>query len=62
MAGPRPTFRWNVLAFLAVLAITVAASTVLLVLLDPRTQGWWGDRFSELGTAVHQLLLPFLGR
>jgi hypothetical protein len=29
---------------------------VLLVLLDPRSQAWWGDRFSEVGTFVRQLV------
>ncbi|MGH2378727.1 MAG: hypothetical protein ACRDGT_09645 [Candidatus Limnocylindria bacterium] len=61
MASDRPTFRWNVLAFLAISALVVVVTVVLLVLLDPRSQEWWGDRFSELGTFVRGLadaLLP----
>jgi hypothetical protein len=60
VASPEPTFRWNVLAFVAIVAIALALSTAMLVLLDPRSQGWWGDRFSELGAIVHGLLAPFL--
>lgn len=57
-----PTFRWNVLAFLAITALVLAATSGLFVLLDPRSQVWWGDRFSELGTLVHSLTEPFLNR
>jgi hypothetical protein len=56
VAARPPTFRWNVLAFVAVVVAVVLASTVLLVLLDPRSQAWWGDRFSEVGTFVRQLV------
>jgi hypothetical protein len=51
-----PTFRWNVLAFLAITALVLVASIALLVLLDPRSQAWWGDRLSEIGTFVRSLL------
>lgn len=50
------------LAFVAVTALVLAATTGLLVLLDPRSQAWWGDRFSELGTFAHALIGPLLGR
>ena len=53
-AGP-PTFRWNVLAFAAIVAAVVLVSTALLILLDPRSQAWWGDRFSEVGTFLRGL-------
>lgn len=56
MAARGPTFRWNVLAFLAITTLVLVATIALLVLLDPRSQGWWGDRFSELGTLVRALL------
>jgi hypothetical protein len=56
VAARPPTFRWNVLAFVAMVALVVIASTALLVLLDPRSQAWWGDRFSELGTLVRSVL------
>ncbi|MBI2772927.1 MAG: hypothetical protein HYX56_00315 [Chloroflexi bacterium] len=62
MSDPRPTFRWNVLAFVAVIALTLMLATALLVLLDPRSQGWWGDRFSDLGTAIQQLIAILLRR
>jgi hypothetical protein len=51
-----PTFRWNVLAFLAITALVLVASIALLVLLDPRSQAWWGDRFSEIVAFVRSLL------
>lgn len=62
MTGGRTSFRWSVLAFLAITALVVFAVTALLVLLDPRSQAWWGDRFSELGTLVRALLAPLLER
>ena len=62
MAARGPTFRWNALAFLALTAVVLALTVAFLVLLDPRTQGWWGDRFSGLGTLVHDLLRPLLER
>lgn len=61
MATRRPSLRWNVLAFVAMVALVLFVSTALLVLLDPRSQAWWGDRFSELGTfgrAVVDAVLP----
>lgn len=61
MTEGRPSFRWNVLAFVAVTLLVVLLTVAMLVLLDPRSQAWWGDRFSELGTIVRALvdsLLP----
>jgi hypothetical protein len=58
----RPTFRWNVLAFLAISALVVVLTVALLVLLDPRTQDWWGNRFSELGTFVRGIVDGVLPR
>lgn len=51
-----PSFRWNVLAFVAITAVVLAAATGLLVLVDPRSQAWWGGLFSSLGAFVHSLL------
>jgi hypothetical protein len=51
-----PTFRWSVLAFVAITALVLVAGTALLVLLDPRSQAWWGDLFSSLGTFVRTRL------
>jgi hypothetical protein len=62
MAARPPTFRWNVLAFVAMLALVLFATTALLVLLDPRSQAWWGDRFSEIGTFVRALVDAILPR
>jgi hypothetical protein len=55
VAARPPTFRWNVLAFVAMIVLVLFATTALLVLLDPRSQAWWGDRFSELGTFARAL-------
>ena len=62
MASTGPTFRWNVLAFVAIVAVALVLSTAMLVLLDPRSQAWWGDRFSELGAVVRGLVGPFFSR
>ncbi len=51
-----PTFRWNVLAFAAITALVLVVATALLVLLDPRSQSWWGDLFSSLGSFVRSHL------
>ena len=53
---PAPSFRWSVLAFVAISAIVLIAATALLVLLDPRSQAWWGDQFSALGSFAHSML------
>lgn len=62
MAVRRPTFRWNVIAALLVTAGVLVLTVALLVLLDPRSQEWWGDRFSELGTFVRALVDAVLPR
>lgn len=62
MAERRPTFRWNTLAFVAVTALVVLLAIAMLVLLDPRSQAWWGDRFSDLGTLVRGLVDAVLPR
>jgi len=62
VASRRPTFRWNVLAFVAMVALVLFITTALLVLLDPRSQAWWGDRFSELGKFVRALVDTLVDR
>jgi hypothetical protein len=62
MASSGPTFRWNGLAFVAILAIVLALSTAMLVLLDPRSQAWWGDRWSEIAAVVRGLLSAVFSR
>jgi hypothetical protein len=55
-AEPGPTFQWSILAFVAIIAVVLIAATGLLVLLDPRSQAWWGDQISALGAFAHSLL------
>ena len=62
MASTGLTFRWNALAFVAIVAVALVLSTAMLVLLDPRSQAWWGDRFSELGAVVRGLTSSFFSR
>lgn len=62
MASRPPSFRWNVLAFVAMLVLVLFLSTALLVLLDPRSQAWWGDRSSELGTFVRAIVDAVVNR
>jgi hypothetical protein len=62
VASSGPTFRWNVLAFVAIVMIALALSTVMLVLLDPRSQAWWGDRFSEITAVVRGFLSGLIAR
>ena len=54
-----PSFRWSVLAFVLVTAAVVVLATALLVLLDPRSQAWWGGLFSGLGSSAHAFLRLF---
>ncbi len=51
-----PTFRWNVVAFVVIVVIVVLAGSGMLVLLDPRSQAWWGARFSDLGAFIRGIL------
>ena len=44
------------MAFVAIVAAVIVLSIAALVLLDPRAQAWWGDRFSALGTLVRALV------
>ncbi len=62
MASSRPSFRWNALAFVAIVAIALVLATAMLVLLDPRSQAWWGDRFSDLGAVVRGLISSLVPR
>lgn len=62
MAASRPTFRRNVLTFVAVTGLVLVLTVAMLILLDPRSQDWWGDRFSELGTFVRGIADAVLPR
>ncbi len=53
---PTPSFRWSLLAFVAISTVVLLAAIGLLVLLDPRSQAWWGDQFSGLGGFLRSLL------
>jgi hypothetical protein len=43
-------------------ALVLFISSALLVLLDPRSQAWWGNRFSELGTFMRAVVDAVLNR
>lgn len=62
MASSGPSFRWNALAFVAVLAVALLLSTAMLVLLDPRSQAWWGDRLTEIAAVVRGLISAVFSR
>ncbi len=53
---PTPSFRWSLLAFVAISAVILVAAIGLLILLDPRSQAWWGDQFSAVGSFFRSLL------
>lgn len=57
-----PTFRWSVIAFVLIVAAVIVLTIALLVLLDPRSQAWWGQRFSDLGTFVRSIADAVLPR
>jgi hypothetical protein len=56
------SFRDSALTFAFMTAIVAALAVGLLVLLDPRSQAFWGLKFSGLGTAVRAVVnqLPWL--
>jgi hypothetical protein len=49
--------RASVISFVATSAIATAAATSLFLLLDPRTQGYWGDRLGALVDFVRALFV-----
>ena len=50
------SFRDSAITFVFMIGVVAVLSVGLLVLLDPRSQAFWGGRFSELGTAVRALV------
>lgn len=50
------SFRDSAITFLFMTAIVAALAVGVLILLDPRSQAFWGARFSDLGTAVRSLV------
>lgn len=67
--GPRPavkvrlpSVRRNVIVFVAMTAIVVLGTTGLLILLDPRTQAFWIDRWEELKAVLDATFGPLFRR
>ena len=50
------SFRDSAITFVFMIGVVAVLSVGLLVLLDPRSQAFWGWRFSELGAAVRALV------
>jgi hypothetical protein len=55
MDEKRLTPRASVMSFVATSALATLAATGLFVLLDPRAQAFWGQRFGDLVTTVRAL-------
>jgi hypothetical protein len=56
-ADPRGiSFRDSAITFAFMTAVVLLIAVGLLVLLDPRSQTFWGGKFSDLGTAVRALV------
>jgi hypothetical protein len=49
--------RASVISFVATSAIATAAATSLFLLLDPRTQAYWGDRLGAFVDFVRALFV-----
>jgi hypothetical protein len=63
MAGRRGiTFRDSAITFAFVTLVVAVLAVGLLVLLDPRSQAFWGVKLSALGTAVRTVVdqLPWM--
>jgi hypothetical protein len=50
------SFRDSAVTFLAMTGAVAVLAVVILVLLDPRAQTFWGVKFSDLGTIVRALI------
>jgi hypothetical protein len=50
------SFRDSAITFAVMTAVVTILAVVLLVLLDPRSQAFWGAKFSDLGTAARALV------
>ncbi|HLZ47197.1 MAG TPA: hypothetical protein VKR80_00945 [Candidatus Limnocylindria bacterium] len=46
------SFRDSAITFAFMTAVVAVLAVALLVLLDPRSQAFWGAKFEGLGTAV----------
>ena len=56
------SFRDSAVTFGAMTAVVAALAVGALVLLDPRSQAFWGAKFSDLGVAARTLVqqLPWM--
>jgi hypothetical protein len=45
------------MSFALMTAVVVAGAMGLLILADPRTQGYWGDRLADLAAALRGLIV-----
>jgi hypothetical protein len=56
------SFRDSAITFAFLTAVVLVLAVGLLVLLDPRSQAFWGAKFSDLGAAVRALVdqLPWI--
>lgn len=56
--GVRRSFglRTSIITFVLMSAAVVVVAMALLVLIDPRTQGYWSGRFGDLSAWVRTLL------
>lgn len=50
------SFRDSALTFAFLTAVVAVLAVGLLILLDPRSQSFWGAKFSDLGTAARALV------
>ena len=50
------SFRDSAITSIAMTGAVAVFAVVLLVLLDPRAQAFWGAKFSDLGTTVRSLV------
>lgn len=55
-APRRLGIRSSVVGLVAMTGLVVAASMGLVILIDPRTQAYWGGRLAELAAAVRTLV------
>jgi hypothetical protein len=50
------SFRDSAITFAFMTAVVAVLAVGLLVLLDPRSQAFWGTKFSDLGTATRAVI------
>ena len=50
------SFRDSAITFAFMTAVVVVVAAALLVLLDPRSQAFWGAKFSDLGSSARALV------